>query len=102
MTFVWQKHLKVTVHQVLQAAGYHFFRNPQNSQASYCRRAGSGNFPRFHIYLKEEQKGIFLNLHLDQKKSHQHTTRLHAGEYESGLVEEESERIKRWLQYYSL
>jgi hypothetical protein len=60
----------------------------------FVRRAGISEYPRFHIYLKEETDGFVLNLHLDQKRASYSGSRAHGGEHEGGALEKEAERIK--------
>ncbi len=63
----------------------------------YTRRAGAGEFPRFHVYLKELDTGFQVNLHLDQKAACYEGSNAHSGEYDGELVEKEGERIRRTI-----
>ncbi len=65
---------------------------PQNELN--CVRPLGGNYPRFHIYAKEETRVIVFNIHLDQKKPSYEGTPAHGGDYESDTVRQEVERIK--------
>lgn len=62
-----------------------------------CVRRLSGDYPRFHIYLKEDEAIYYFNLHLDQKKPVYEGTTAHSGEYNSDVVKEEASRIKEIL-----
>jgi len=53
------------------------------------------DFPRFHLFIEEEDDVLKFKLHLDQKRSSYEGTNAHSGEYESERVEQEVERIKR-------
>ncbi len=59
-----------------------------------CVRSLGGDYPRFHIYLKEDKDVLTFNLHLDQKKPSYEGTAAHGGDYESETVKGEVERIK--------
>lgn len=59
-----------------------------------CVRPLGGDYPRFHIYLKEEPQVIIFNIHLDQKKPSYEGTAAHAGDYESDTVKQEVQRVK--------
>lgn len=83
-------------HVLLTKAGYHAHYN-----GSYVSRLGSGDFPRFHIYITKKNETINLSLHLDQSKPIYYNQKAHRGEKDSTVVIEESERIKRWIKYYS-
>ncbi len=62
--------------------------------------AGRRGYPRFHIYVKEdEEKMAYLfSLHLDQKKVSYSGHSAHSGEYDGEIVEREAERIKNILE----
>lgn len=62
-----------------------------------CVRRLSGDYPRFHIYLKENETIYYFNLHLDQKKPVYEGAIAHSGEYDSDVVKEEAARIKAIL-----
>ena len=59
-----------------------------------CVRPLGGDYPRFHIYLKESPKIITFNIHLDQKKPSYEGATAHSGDYDSETVKQEVERLK--------
>ena len=64
---------------------------------SYSRRAGGGEFPRFHAYIDRINNGFTVNLHLDQKAACYSGTTAHSGEYDGELVEKEADYLKRMI-----
>ncbi|OGF28177.1 hypothetical protein A2303_01885 [Candidatus Falkowbacteria bacterium RIFOXYB2_FULL_47_14] len=65
---------------------------------SFVRRLTRLEYPRFHVYLKEEKDRVIINLHLDQKKpSYGGGTHAHSGEYDGELVRGEIGRLKELL-----
>ncbi|MEF8846841.1 MAG: hypothetical protein V5A57_00155 [Candidatus Paceibacterota bacterium] len=52
------------------------------------------SFPRFHLFIEEEDDMLKFKLHLDQKRSSYEGSNAHSGEYDSKRVEQEAERIK--------
>ncbi len=54
---------------------------------------GRGGYPRFHLFIKQEDNNLLFNLHLDQKKPSYKGSSAHSGEYEGELIEKEKERI---------
>lgn len=78
----------------LQRCGYSIFIDPYSRQESYSKRLSRDFYPRFHLYLKEKEGKIILNLHLDQKKPSYAGAHAHSGEYEGEVVEKETERLK--------
>ena len=68
---------------------------PQNELN--CVRPLGGDYPRFHIYLKEEPKVVIFNIHLDQKKPSYEGTPAHGGDYEGETVKQEVEWIKKTI-----
>lgn len=84
---------------LLRRAGYAPHRDPKNRDQSFVRRLTRGEFPRFHLYSKEEGEEVVFNLHLDQKRPSYDGSRAHAGEYDGPLLEEEKSRIQRIISH---
>ncbi len=84
---------------ILQRAGYGEHYDPNTNQKSYSLRLGSGRFPCFHCYLKENDTQVTFSLHIDQKQASYEGSHMHSGEYDGKLVEEEIGRISRWAKH---
>lgn len=77
----------------------------KGEQFSCVRPLGNRQFPRFHLFIEEDDK-LKFKLHLDQKKASYGEESLelparpnaHSGEYDSKRVEEEAERIKEIVE----
>ena len=78
---------------LMRKIGYLFQRENQ-----FVKPLERSNYPRFHLYIKENKEEIILNLHLDQKRPVYKTAHDHAAEYEGKVVETEAERIKQILR----
>jgi hypothetical protein len=78
----------------MRLAGYH----PDRFGKSYIRRLSGGDFPRFHVYLKESPGALELNLHLDQKGACYQGSTAHSGDYDGDVLEAEGARIKIILE----
>lgn len=65
----------------------------KRGQVSFVRRVSGERFPRYHAYVEDMDKGMIVNLHIDQKEASYEGTHAHAGEYEGPLVTREMERI---------
>ncbi|NCF75185.1 MAG: hypothetical protein GWO87_01715 [Xanthomonadaceae bacterium] len=77
-----------TTQHLMRSLGYLLFHD------AYVRRVGTLRYPRFHIYLKEEDDNIFINLHLDQKKESYQGQKAHSADYnDSFALEKEKQRI---------
>lgn len=76
--------------------GYRLFNNLFNSELNLVRPLGQ-DYPRFHVYLKEDGPNLLFNLHLDQKRPSYGQETAHSGEYEGELVEGEKQRIEQVL-----
>ena len=96
MRLVFKK-LKDSALNLMRRAGYSFIRhNGSTDEEAYQRRLGSGDYPKFHAFVKEEKDLIFVNLHLDQKKPSYSGYTAHSGEYEdSEILEKEAQMIKK-------
>ena len=99
MRFIIEKALDSPLN-VLRRSGYAFLRKDEKTgELSFIKRVSAGDYPRFHIYAKQDVKGnVQVNLHLDQKKASYEGTTAHSGEYESGenkWLEHEAAIIKK-------
>ncbi len=59
-----------------------------------CVRPLGADYPRFHIYIKEEAHGSVFNLHFDQKGPSYEGVTAHSGDYDGDVVRDEAARIK--------
>jgi hypothetical protein len=82
---------------VLRKAGYIFFIDPQSKKESFILRLTNGYYPRFHLYVEEDESTVNFNLHLDQKKPSYAGSNMHGGEYDGKRVEDEMARVHRWI-----
>ncbi|MDP2736484.1 MAG: hypothetical protein Q8O59_01715 [bacterium] len=82
---------------LLRQAGYAYLMDRNSGQESYVRRLNRGFYPRFHLYLEEQNNQVILNLHLDQKQASYEGAHAHNAEYDGELVEKEMERIKSYV-----
>lgn len=85
-----------TVVSLARKIGYQPIRVDADNEYSLVRLLSRGRFPRFHIYVKRDEKvGEFdIDLHLDQKQPSYEGSHAHSGEYGGELVEQEAQRIK--------
>ncbi len=81
--------LKDNLYNFLRKCGYKPFRE------SYVKLISRDDYPRFHLYIKDEDNKYFFDLHLDQKKPSYGNQNAHSGEYEGEVVEKEAERIQK-------
>ena len=83
---------------VLRQAGYAPYINKEGVQ-SFVRRVHGTDFPRFHLYIKEEDEHTFLcSVHLDQKRPSYMGSKAHGGDYDSETVQGEAERIHKSIE----
>lgn len=87
---------------LLRGLGYRFSGlDQQRREQVFYRPLGQNAYPRFHLYLKEDQKeNLFFSIHLDQKRPIYQGVSAHSGEYEGELVEEEIKRINSLFERY--
>jgi hypothetical protein len=96
--FLSQADLNIAYHIFLRQAGYTYIENRKTGQGSFVRPFGRNNYPRFHVYVIEEDDKIVFNAHLDQKQASYEGSSAHSGEYDSPLVKEELERLRALLE----
>jgi hypothetical protein len=80
---------------IIRRAGYGFIHDHRSGKDSYMRRLTGDYYPRFHMYLKEDQQNIIFSLHLDQKRASYQGNHMHNAEYDGPLVVGEVERLKQ-------
>jgi len=83
---------------LLRQAGYAYLMDRNTGQGSFVRRLNRGFYPRFHLYLEEQNNQVILNLHLDQKQASYEGAHAHNAEYDGELVEAEMTRIKSFTE----
>ena len=76
---------------IMRMAGYHKLRD------GFVRPLSLAGYPRFHIYLKESKADYIFTLHLDQKRPVYKNAKAHQGDYDSNIIKNEAERIKKKL-----
>lgn len=81
----------------LRHAGYGFIYDRRSGQESCVRRLGGSFYPRFHMYIEENNEQIIFNLHLDQKQPSYAGAHAHNAEYDGEAVAGEIERIKNFI-----
>ena len=91
------KNTRENIVNLARKIGYYFLKE-EKDELSFVRPLERTGFPRFHLYIKENNEGLIFNLHIDQKKPIYKGAPAHAGEYEGKVVETEAERIKQILE----
>ncbi len=86
---------------LIRKIGYRYLgKNEETKEVNLVRPLEAGGYPRFHIFLKIDEKNqlFFFNLHLDQRRPVYKGTRAHAADYRGEVVVKEAARIKQTLQ----
>jgi len=81
----------------MRTIGYQLAYFQNAGEVSVVRQIGRNDYPRFHLYIKENSNSFTFNLHLDQKKPSYEGSRGHSGDYNGSVVEGEAERMKQLL-----
>ncbi|MCX6760879.1 MAG: hypothetical protein NTZ84_02150 [Candidatus Nealsonbacteria bacterium] len=101
MRFVIKGPLKNSIFNLMRELGYHFLGENEDEgvkEFNFVHQLGRDSYPRFHVFLKNNKGDLFLNLHLDQRKTVYKGARAHANEKEGELVEDETKRIKNYFK----
>ncbi len=93
------KNTNETIANMARKIGYKAVGAQHIGEYSLIKKMDGNNYPRFHVYIKEdkEHNEYSLSLHLDQKQPSYGKTHRHSGEYKGEVVENEAERIKNVL-----
>lgn len=92
------KKVDKSIVSVARDLGYTIIDTKENQEYNLVRRLTGQNYPRFHLYVKQQGFDYIFSLHLDQKKPSYSGTHAHSGEYFGPLVENEADRIKEILK----
>ncbi|MBW6441132.1 hypothetical protein K0B03_03825 [Patescibacteria group bacterium] len=88
---LYKSDLNVNITNFMRKCGYAPFHS------SFARVLAGSGYPRFHIYINDNGDKYILNLHLDQKRPSYGKETAHSGEYDGKVVEDEVERIMKFL-----
>lgn len=88
-----------SVQTMIRRIGYRSLGRAPEGELN-CVRPLGGDYPRFHIYLREEGDLFTFNLHLDQKKPSYEGSAAHSGEYDGETVRTEALRIKEIIKNF--
>lgn len=98
MKILIQSTIKNPTRFVMQKLGYFENYDHRTGKTSYIKRLSrDGFYPRFHVYIDENQNGRLINLHLDQKRPSYAGASAHNAEYDSEVVQREGTRMKELL-----
>lgn len=81
-----------TLYNFMRSLGYRPLGLSERQELN-CVRPMGADYPRLHIYAREEKGNFVLNLHLDQKKPSYQGATAHSGDYDSPLISVEAKRI---------
>lgn len=90
------KNIQENIVWVARSLGYVII-DTNGNEYNLVRKLAGNNYPRFHIYLKQNGTDFSFSLHLDQKAPIYEGTHAHNGEYFGPVVDREVERITEIL-----
>jgi hypothetical protein len=94
---IYKNKIPMSGGEVMQRFGYARIVSHHTGKESYSKRAYRDHYPRFHVYLKEIEDKLTFSMHLDQKEASYKGNRMHSGEYEGPLVEQEINNLKQFI-----
>lgn len=86
-----------SVQTMVRRIGYRPLGRTPNGELN-CVRSLGGDYPRFHIYLREEGELFTFSIHLDQKKPSYDGATAHSGEYDGETVRAEALRVQEIIK----
>jgi len=94
-----QNQLSINPAQFMRQAGYVFINDRRTGKESFARSFNpTSNYPRFHVYIKDETNQIIIDLHPDQKQTSYDGHTMHNAEYDGELVPQEINRLRSLLR----
>ncbi len=100
MKFRINNSLSHSIPIIIRRCGYSRIFDHQSQQESFVRLLTRNRYPRFHLYVSEEDTEIIFDLHLDQTRSRIAGQTAHRADYESEEVRDELARIYLCVQRY--
>lgn len=91
------KDLKRSINDIMRTVGYQPSYYQQDGRFSIVRLVGKNDYPRFHLYVKQNGANTLFDLHLDQKRPSYEGQTGHSGEYDGEVIIAEAERIRQLL-----
>ena len=85
------------IENILRKSGYGLINSYHTGKTSFVRRLTRDHYPRFHIYIKEQDNMIVIDIHLDQKKPSYDETHAHNAEYDGPIIVNEVNRLKEFI-----
>lgn len=85
------------VDHFLRRNGYFFIYDKKMDKGSYSMPLSNNRYPRLHLYVKDRDSDVVLDLHLDQKEVSYKGSNMHNAEYDGEVVESEIARLKSLL-----
>ncbi len=80
--------------QAMRNCQYRYQHTTDSGEHSFTRVMYNDQpFPRFHLYVVENDQQFIFNLHLDQKKAVYEGQTAHSADYDEPTVKEEFQRI---------
>lgn len=87
-----------SINNLTRTIGYQPAYFQKKGEFSLILRLTKEDYPRFHLYVKQEAQNFIFNLHLDQKKPSYNSSHAHNGEHNGEIIEAETERIRSLLK----
>ena len=92
------KNIQENIVSIARELGYLIIDTKTGGEYNLVRKLALDNYPRFHIYVKQQGDNYIFSLHLDQKQPSYKGAHAHSGEYFGPVVDEEGERIRTILE----
>ena len=102
MKFRLINNLSHSTEYILRRAGYLYIFDKISQQGSFVRKLTAERYPRFHLYVSENDKEIIFDLHLDQAAVRYENQTAHKADYESEKVKAELTKIYHTVSSFQI
>ncbi len=102
MKFRVPNNFSLNIPNLAKKSGYFQIYDRIENKKSFVRKLSAERYPRFHLYISENQNEIVFDLHIDQTKARYENQSAHRGDYESERVRNELVRIYQIITKFKI
>lgn len=89
MKFTLSNNFSQNLYTLIRRCGYVPIHDRKTGKDSFSKKLSNAHYPRFHLYITQNQKTVVFDLHLDQNRNRYQGQTAHNADYDSQEVKNE-------------